>query len=235
MRCHVRLFLSSWRMRCEGLLLLVTLSFCLGEIAPPPAAQCGAGPDKANTSLPQYLIIGDSISIGYSPYLIKNLTGKYEAQHVHTNADNSDKGKECLSVWLGEHKWDLISYNFGLHDIANDTEHLSIDVYSENMENITSRLVATKAKVLWVNTTPVPNVTVSPGRSDADVVKYNAAAAVIAKKHDVPIDDLHGWVIAKCGEHYKTCPGIQRPANVHYEPAGYEYLVQSLVTAIEKL
>ena len=56
------------------------------------APACGTGPDKANTSLPQYLIIGDSISIGYSPILIKNLTGKYEAQHVNTNAGNSYKG-----------------------------------------------------------------------------------------------------------------------------------------------
>eukprot|EP00118_Oscarella_pearsei_P025183 m.307676 g.307676 ORF g.307676 m.307676 type:complete len:223 (+) comp42611_c0_seq1:53-721(+) len=222
-------------MRLGSVLVLVLVSVfcCSAEVAPP--SECGAGPHKSNTSLPQYLIIGDSISIGYSPILIKNLTGKYEAQHINVNGGTSARGKECLNLWLGNRTWDLISFNFGLHDLANDSEHVAVEVYSENLQNITNRLIATKAKVLWVDTTPVPNTKVEPPRSDEDVVKYNEAAATVMKKLNVPIDDLHGWVEAKCGEHYKTCPGIQLEGNVHFDPAGYEYLVQSLVMAISKL
>jgi hypothetical protein len=197
---------------------------------------CGIGPYKANTSLPQYLIIGDSISYGYSPFLIKNLTGKYEAQHVNTNADNSYKGVMCLSTWLGSHKWDLISFNFGLHDLAQDIEFLSVSKYTEYIMNITDRLLATEAKILWVATTPVPtDANLEPKRTPEDVIRYNAAAAAIMAEKKVPIDDLYGWVIKRCGPNYKTCEGIQLPNNVHFYSAGYQYLVESLVHSIDSL
>lgn len=79
----------------------------------------------------------------------------------------------CLSTWLGSHKWDVISFNFGLHDLAQDAEFLSVANYTEYIKNITVRLMATKAKILWVDTTPVPtDANLEPKRSPQDVVKY---------------------------------------------------------------
>lgn len=91
----------------------------------------------------------------------------------------------CLSTWLGENtaRWKVISFNFGLHDLAQDQEHLTIDQYTANLHNITTRLNRTAAHLLWVDTTPVPDVPVSPGRNDSDVVKYNMAAAKVSHYH----------------------------------------------------
>ena len=78
----------------------------------------------------------------------------------------------CLSTWLGSHKWDLISFNFSLHDLAQDVEFLPVSNYTEYIKNITVQLLATKAKILWVTTTPVPtDANLEPKRSPQDVIK----------------------------------------------------------------
>eukprot|EP00117_Sycon_ciliatum_P012603 scpid74168/ scgid13611/ len=199
------------------------------------ADPCGEPPSPNRTSLRQYLVIGDSISIGYTPHLVPHINTTFEVQHIHINGGNSDRGKTCLTHWLGENHWDFISYNFGLHDIAHDAEQLTLQQYTENMVNITERLNNTGAKLLWVDTTPVPNVAVSPERHDSDVKAFNAAVASILTKYEIPTDDLYGWVEKKCGDGYSSCPGIQLPKNVHYTPAGYDYLVESLLVSIHTI
>ena len=59
-------------------------------------------------------------------------------------------------------KYDVISYQFGLHDLGFDTERISVELYSALLTNITADLVAVQrargSKLLWVKTTPVPTV-----------------------------------------------------------------------------
>ena len=67
-------------------------------------------------ALPRVLIIGDSISIGYTTMLRKNLVGKANVHRVDGNCRWSAYGDENIEQWLGEGDWDLIHFNFGLWD-----------------------------------------------------------------------------------------------------------------------
>ena len=110
------------------------------------------------------------------------------------NGDNTNYGAHCVQTWLPEaSSYDVISFQFGLHDIAYDEERLTVSQYKVLLANITQHLVNLQrihgTKLLWVKTTPVPTVPaygfecngsatvcLNPARFDTDVVEYNAAA-----------------------------------------------------------
>lgn len=104
-------------------------------------------------TLPKVLIIGDSISIGYTPPLTKLLAGKAVVTHNPGNAAHSGYGLAKLDQWLGETAWDVIHFNHGLHDLkliekdgknstSKETGHvqISIEQYEKNLEAIVARL-----------------------------------------------------------------------------------------------
>jgi len=69
-------------------------------------------------SLPRILLIGDSISIGYTPSVRKLLTDKANVHRVPGNARHTGIGLENINKWLGDGKWDVIHFNWGLHDLC---------------------------------------------------------------------------------------------------------------------
>ena len=154
-------------------------TYCTAGTCRPPRTQCG-GPRPANTSKPQLLVIGDSISIGYSPQLFAALP-QYESQHIPINGGPASKGFECVHDWLGNRStWSLILFNFGLHSLDRpataETETLAN--YTAEVRYIATLLKQRAKRVVWVDTTPVPlHVTEGPPRHNADVLRFNAAAA----------------------------------------------------------
>jgi hypothetical protein len=68
--------------------------------------------------LPRVLIIGDSISIGYTKPTQKLLKGKADVRRISGNGGHTGRGIENLDKWLGEEKWDVIHFNWGLWDLA---------------------------------------------------------------------------------------------------------------------
>ena len=64
----------------------------------------------------QLLVIGDSISIGWSPVLFP-LLQQFECQHIPTNAGPASKGFGCTEAWLGSVSWEVVLFNFGLHSL----------------------------------------------------------------------------------------------------------------------
>lgn len=67
---------------------------------------------------PKVLIIGDSISIGYTPFVQKALEGKAEVFRNPGNAQHTGKGLVKLEKWIGEEKWEVIHFNWGLWDLC---------------------------------------------------------------------------------------------------------------------
>lgn len=109
----------------------------------------------------QYLVVGDSISMGYFPTLKTTLAATHQSVHAPGNNDNTNWGSRCIKGWLGPDpsRWDVITMNWGAHDSAfPDNEHLPVPVYTTLFANITAQLkqLAPKAKLFWVTTTPVP-------------------------------------------------------------------------------
>jgi arylsulfatase A len=154
--------------------------------------------------LPNVLIIGDSISIGYTAPTIEALSGKANVQRINTNSGTTLNGLRYLDTWLGTTRWDVIHFNFGLHDLCyrhpeskeqgkrdkiNGAQEVPIESYAQNLEQIVERLKATGAELFWASTTVVPEG--EAGRFAGDEIRYNAVAAGIMKKHGVAINDLH--------------------------------------------
>lgn len=79
-------------------------------------------------------------------------------------ADATSYAQVCLNNWLVTQaqqpvQWDVILFNFGLHNLDNSSA--AEQLYSQQLTNITQRLVATKAKLLYATTTPfMPDHTV---------------------------------------------------------------------------
>ena len=173
---------------------------------------------------PKILVIGDSISIGYTPFVTAALKGKATVVHNAGNAAHTRNGVAKIDEWLGDSKWDVIHFNFGLHDlkIMEDGKHqVPLEEYAENLHSIVQRLKQTKATLIWASTTPVPAGKISPPREPADVPKFNAVAARIMQLEKIPVNDL-----------FSADHSGQTPANVHYSPAGYEALAQQVVKAL---
>ena len=134
--------------------------------APLDALQvCTPGPlDPPSTSLPSAIIIGDSVSEGYTPVVMSLLQGKVQVQHSPAagggGADDTSYGEQCIITLESflrtsdyvTRKWDLITFNFGLHDLSTNAS--DIDTYEAQLTNITQRLLHTGSKLLYVLTTP---------------------------------------------------------------------------------
>jgi GDSL-like lipase/acylhydrolase family protein len=177
-------------------------------------------------NLPRVLLLGDSISIGYTVAVREALAGKANVHRPATNCGPTIRGLEAIDQWLGDGKWDVIHFNWGLHDLKymGDKQQVPLPEYEKNMTTLVQRLKKTGAKLIWCATTPVPEG-VSPPRTDADVVAYNAVAAKIMKANDVATDDLYAFALPKLKE-------IQRPANVHFSPEGSKVLAGQVAKTI---
>jgi len=228
---------------------LTLLSFSAPALAAdPPAAKPAKTPrskavDPALApiedvpNLPRVLLIGDSISMGYTLPVRDMLRGKANVHRPPANCGDSGRGLASLDKWLGDTKWDVIHYNFGLHDLKyldRKGKYVTPDKgkqvnplpqYEKNLRQLAARLKKTGAKVIWCSTTPVPAG--SGGRVEGSEEAYNAVAAKVAAEYGIAIDDLHAVAKAKQAT-------IQLPHNVHFTPDGYRILAKSVAASIEK-
>ena len=185
-------------------------------------------PIRDVAGLPRVLLIGDSISIGYTLPTRELLKGKANVHRIPTNGGPTTKGLVQIDSWLGDSKWNVIHFNWGLHDLKfmpHGKRQVTLAAYEKNLESLVRRLKQTGAKLIWRNTTPVPDAKVRPQRIPADVVNYNAAAKRVMQKHSVPIHDLYSFALARLEK-------IQLPANVHFTPEGSAALADEVAKDI---
>lgn len=189
--------------------------------------------------LPNALILGDSISIAYTPIVIKKLKGKVNVTRPKANCGDTNRYRRALTKWLGEQKWDVIHFNVGLHDLCyrhpdskvqgnrdkvNGAIAVPLDDYEQNLEKIVAMLKATEAKLIWASTTLVPEG--EAGRIVGDEVKYNLVAEKIMQKHGIEVNDLRE-LSGTFPESYFRGPG-----DVHFTPEGSEKLAVQVATFI---
>ena len=185
-------------------------------------------PIRDVVGLPRVLLIGDSISIGYTLPTRELLKGKANVHRIPTNGGPTTKGLVQIDSWLGDSKWNVIHFNWGLHDLKfmpHGKRQVTLVAYEKNLDSLVRRLKQTGAKLIWRNTTPVPEAKVRPQRIPADVVSYNAAAKRVMQKHSAPIHDLYSFALARLEK-------IQLPANVPFTPEGSAALADEVAKDI---
>lgn len=178
---------------------------------------------KDDPALPRVLLIGDSVSRGYTAAVRKALAGKANVHRAPANCGPTASGIKNIDAWLTDHpgggKWDVIHFNFGIHDRGT-----SVADYTARLEQLVQRMKQTNAKVIWASTTPIPD-NPEQKQTAASIVERNAAAAEVMQKHGVAIDDLFGFITPRLAE-------MQRPKDVHFKDEGYELLGQQAADSI---
>jgi hypothetical protein len=144
---------------------------------------------EEDPNLPRIYIIGDSISIGYTPFLRENLKGIANVLRIPLNGMTSRKGKEHFKEWTDIGHVDLYLINFGIHDIYRDRT-VPMDEYLSNIFYIAESLLQ-KGRVLWVTTTPFIGPQKLHPLADVEAHKdYCSESKSFMLNRNVPICDL---------------------------------------------
>ncbi|QDT99455.1 SGNH/GDSL hydrolase family protein [Gimesia aquarii] len=170
--------------------------------------------------LPRILLIGDSVSRGYTLAVRKALAGKANVHRAPANCGPTATGLKKLDVWLGKGNWDVIHFNFGIHDRRTPPAD-----YESRLETIVERLKKTGAKLIWASSTPIPADWKEGPAMKMALEEKNAIAARVMKKQGVEIDDLFTFITPHLSE-------TQNPKDVHFNSKGYDLLGKQVAKQI---
>ncbi len=183
--------------------------------------------------LPRVLLIGDSVSGGYTLAARKALAGKANVHKAPENCGPAANGLKKLEIWLASappagaaegspaaSHWDVIHFNFGIHDRST----APVD-YEQRLDELATKLQATGARIIWASTTPIPTDEAKKQTAES-IVERNAIAARVMQKHGIPIDDLFAFITPHLAS-------AQNPNDVHFNGPGYQMLGQQVAASIE--
>ena len=216
-------------------------SLCLGLLFGGPALAQKVAPVVAK---PQVLLIGDSISIGYTKGVKALLGQEAVVSRVRGNAGNTARGLARLEGWLAAKpgKWDVIHFNWGLWDLCYRSTNskaqgkrdkvkgkltATLEEYAQNLAKLSQRLGQTGAHLIFATTTPVPEGEV--GRKVGDDLRYNAVARALMLSKGIAINDLHSSI----GDRMEEL--ATRPGNVHFNAKGNAVLAAQVAESIRRV
>lgn len=194
--------------------------------------------------LPRVLLLGDSVSVGYTLAVRKELAGKANVHRPGANCGSTKIGLRDLDRWLGNKKWDVIHFNWGLHDLGyrfeNDSnansrgeyarpdngghQNVSPAEYEKNLRELVARLKRTGAALIFATTTPVPADLHSYVK--AAELPYNTVARKVMREEGIVINDLWQFVQPQLA-------AIQEPGNPHFTARGSTVLARQIARVIE--
>ncbi|MCG3147425.1 MAG: hypothetical protein PCFJNLEI_00865 [Verrucomicrobiae bacterium] len=229
---------------------LVLLASATGVVAGEPVVEAElhthltdafVNPQTA-TGLPRVLIIGDSISIGYTAPVRLELKGIADVFRPNENCQHSGYVLAKLNAWLGGKKWDVIHFNCGIWDthfldakgnlVRADDQILPPGVrirhtpeqYRENLIKIVTRLQRTGAKLIWASTTPVMR---RKGERFEAIPTLNRVAAEVMQTNGVVVNDLYDYVLPHVKE-------WQSPDQAHFNDKGNAELGKRVAQSIQQ-
>ncbi|MDE3742680.1 SGNH/GDSL hydrolase family protein [Maribacter polysaccharolyticus] len=192
---------------------------------------------------PKILIIGDSISNGYTPFVKEELKDIAEVHHNPGNAKHTENGLKHIESWLAAGDWDIIHFNWGLWDLCyrhpdskvqgnrdkvNGTITFGPEEYEKNLNTLVKLIKKhSNAELIFATTTFVPEK--EAGRFQEDAITYNTIAKKIMKANGVKINDI--FEVSKI-IHNEYGKGID---DVHYTEKGYELLGEHVSNFIKQL
>ena len=213
--------------------LSMTALVLLLSIAGPAllAACCGGQPKRAkppgrkgsaSARLPRVLLIGDSISMGYTVPVQARLKGTAEVHGWPIAVNPTTHALAKIDGHLSKMRWDVIHFNWGLNDLEHSgigRPRIPLELYEKNLRQLVNRIEKTGAVLIWATTTPVPEGTRS--RTAGDAVKYNAVAADVMQGRNILFNDLYAFALPRLAT-------MQDKANVHFNDAGSALLAEEV-------
>jgi acyl-CoA thioesterase-1 len=147
-------------------------------------------------SLPRVLLLGDSISIGYTPAVRRELAGRANVHRVPDNARSTRESLGKLDEMIVPGPWRVIHFNCGAHDITRmkegvvdpeGTVQVPIDEYENNLRVLIKRLSETGAQLVWARTTSIKPYNI---RFLEDICAFNVVADRVMAEAGIPVNDL---------------------------------------------
>jgi len=178
-------------------------------------------------SLLRVLLIGDSISVGYSPKVTRELEGTFHVDRLANSKAVNDPAHLKETVYmLGEYPYAAVHFNNGLHGC-----HLPDDDYADHLEKYVLLLKkhAPNVPLVWAASTPVTvngDVQTLDPKTNAQVLARNERAATIMKKYNIPVNDLYTLVIGQ--------PDLRSTDGYHYNEQGYDQMGRAVANAIRQ-
>jgi len=175
-------------------------------------------------------VIGDSISLGYCPYLIGRLQEAYVVLHAPGNSSSSANIVNNLEDWLAGYEPDVVLFNCGLHDIKLQSGQTATlpDQYEANLQDIIDGLtgLSCSPRIVWCSTTPVIDerhqAVKSFGRRNQGVVAYNQIADEVMTAAGIETIDLYEAVVNNDPAALLAADGV------HFTEQGYQILAQAI-------
>ncbi|NQU48683.1 MAG: sulfatase-like hydrolase/transferase [Planctomycetes bacterium] len=199
-------------------------------------------PLRRSAAKSKVLLLGDSISMGYHSTVVAELASDATVIRPRGNCAGTTNGIAKIDDWLklDGGNFDLIHFNFGLHDLKavtvaggskttnhpSDPRQADLETYRRQLEEIVQKLKASGAKLIFATTTPYPDG-VRPHRDPLDAGRYNAVALQIMAAHQIEVNDLYHFALPKLGE-------IQQPVNVHFTKEGSTVLGREVGSKIRQ-
>jgi len=180
------------------------------------------------------LLLGDSIRLGYCPYVREDLKDIAEVVFPEENCRFTQYTYIQLKNWMAlvddPKTIDVIHWNNGHWDVSHwDGAEESLntpELYAQMLERIYKRLVGycPNAKVIFATTTPMnPNgVQGANVRTTPEVIRYNDAAREVMARLGVQVNDLFSVMKDATPDDYID--------HTHFTEAGYRRLAD-VVTA----
>lgn len=187
--------------------------------------------------LPEVVLIGDSICMGYQRVVERELAGLARIWHPGENCGTSANILEHLDEWVVRRKPALVHINCGLHDLKMERtanrHQVPLSEYGQNLAEILWRIISwTQAVVVWASITPVNEewhrARKEFDRFEADVERYNQAGIEIARRYGAVINDLCQYVMRQGRDDMLCSDGV------HYKQSGYRHLGKAVASVVRE-
>lgn len=184
-----------------------------------------AGNCQAST----FLLAGDSIHIGYFPYVTTpgteiNIACPYLTDKTAdgNNTGNSARLAACITLMLSVKHYDYVFFNAGMHDVhvkgclnGETDKQVPLSDYLMNLQTIIDAIRAAGSIPLFATTTPVQGTVHC--HTNQTIINYNAAAVAMMKSQGIDVDDLFTEVFPIQGY-------LHGSMGIHFESQGYHFL-----------
>ncbi len=173
-------------------------------------------------NLPRILLIGDSITEGYSTIVREILSGQCYVDYFATSyAVDSKIYQTLVSAFINDNTYEIIHYNHGLHG-----KNMSAKNYLEGVKKCLNNI---KCKIILALTTEVLNEdNIGVDETWKDKIKErNEALKNISIEYGCSITDL--YTLSK-----KISSEFREKDGVHFTKNGYKLLAEQVVKNIKE-
>jgi lysophospholipase L1-like esterase len=223
-------------LRHQLCIFLPALFLCLLTQTTPAAAQTQSLPEKIewtwadrpehpDPSLPNVLLLGDSITRGYYPETAHLLAGRANCYLFATSASSGDpRLPEQIAAYskVAPATFAVIHFNNGMHGWAYTEQQ-----YNNGLPSLISAVhqLAPHATLIWATTTDVLKPA-DAGATNPRIDERNRLALAAMQQQHIAIDDQHTLML----DHQDLHQG-----DVHFTTAGSAIQAQQATQSILKL